>query len=132
MLKITLKMSDQVKAEEGGSQEWLIQTLLFGLVFIAPDQLADNNQNNKRGGCTLNDVPAWANDLIRYFSIFHDQDPSSNLYFQNPEKISGGEDVCVRPTRGSGLSRYWVMVNYPGVCLLLKRTLNLSTMSLNY
>ena len=43
-------MADKVKAEEGGSQEWLIQTLLFGVVFIAPDWLADNNQNNKGGG----------------------------------------------------------------------------------
>ena len=43
-------MADKVKAEEGGSQEWLIQTLLFGLVFLAPDQLVDNNKNNKKKG----------------------------------------------------------------------------------
>ena len=97
MLKINLKMADKVKSEEGGSQEWLIQTLLFGVVFIAPDRLADNNKNNKRGGCTLNEVPACANDLIRYFSIFHDQDPSSNLYFQNPEKISGRKMYVLVP-----------------------------------
>ena len=50
LLKITLKMADKVKSEEGGSQEWLIQTLLFGVVFLAPNQLADNNKNNKKKG----------------------------------------------------------------------------------
>ena len=43
----------------------------------------------------------------------------------------GGEDLCVRPMRSIGISRYWVMVNYPGVCLLEKSTLNLATMALN-
>ena len=60
-------------------------------------------------------VSARAKSLIRYFGIFHDRAPGSNLRFKNPEKILGGEDIRVQPTLGSGLSRYRVMVNSWGV-----------------
>ena len=41
-----------------------------------------------------------------YFDIFHDQAIGSNLRFRNPENILEGEDIRVRPTLGSGFSRY--------------------------
>ena len=37
------------------------------------------------------------------------------LQFRNPEKLSEGEELLVRPTWGSRFSRYRVMVNSPGV-----------------
>ena len=52
-------------------------------------------------GC--NEVPTWANGLIRYFDIFHDRALGSYLRFRNPEKILGGEDICVSPTCGSAV-----------------------------
>ena len=36
----------------------------------------------------------------------------SNLHFQNTEKLSEGEETRVMQTRGSGFSRYRLMVNY--------------------
>ena len=56
-------------------------------------------------------VPAWDKGLIRYFVIFHDRSLGLNLHFQNPEKNLEGYIYVLRPTRGSGLPRYRVMVN---------------------
>ena len=69
--------------------------------------------------------------MIRYFGIFHDWDLGSNLCSQNPEKKLEGGDISVRPRCGSGFSRYWVMVNYPGGCSLANTTLSLATKALN-
>ena len=41
--------------------------------------------------------------------------PGSRLRFRKTEKLSEGEEICVRPTRGSGFSRYRLMVNSQGV-----------------
>ena len=60
-------------------------------------------------------VSAWAKGLIRYFGVFHDQPPCSNLRFRNPEKISERDDLRVWPTRVSGFSHYLIMVNSQGV-----------------
>ena len=62
-------------------------------------------------------VPAWAKGLIRYFVIFNDRAPGSNLHFRNPEKLSEGEDIRVWFTLGNGFSHNRVMVNYQGVLL---------------
>ena len=42
----------------------------------------------------------------------HGPDIGSNLHFQNPEKLSEGDELCVSPTLGSDISRYQVIVNY--------------------
>ena len=64
------------------------------------------------------------NQLIMIFwHIFHDQSPGSNLYFRIPEETTKGVNIHVRTKIGSGLSRYQVMVNCPGVCLLESTTL---------
>ena len=60
-------------------------------------------------------IPAWDKGLIRYFGIFHDRGPISNLWFWKPEKILEVEDTRVHPTLGSGFSRYRVMVDSQGV-----------------
>ena len=44
----------------------------------------------------MNCVPEWAKGLIRYFVIFHDRVPGSNLHFQKPEKILEGGDTSVQ------------------------------------
>ena len=41
--------------------------------------------------------------------------PGSRPRFRKTEKLSEGEEICVRPTRGSGFSHYQVMVNSQGV-----------------
>ena len=45
------------------------------------------------------------------------------MYFCMLEETTKGVKLHVIPTRGSGLSCYQVMVNYPGVCLLASTTL---------
>ena len=59
--------------------------------------------------------PEWANSLIGYFGIFHDQSLRSNLQFWNTYETSKGVYIRVNPTRSSGFSWYQVMTNYPGV-----------------
>ena len=56
-------------------------------------------------------VSSWTKGLIRYFGIIHDRALSSNLHFQKPDKIYEGEDIRIRPMRGSVLSSYKVMLN---------------------
>ena len=60
-------------------------------------------------------IPAWAKGLIRYFVIFHYRATGSNLRFRKHKKLLEGEDIHVRPTLSSRLSRYQVMVNSQGV-----------------
>ena len=64
--------------------------------------------------------PAWAKILIGYFGIFHDRVPGLRPHFRKLKKFRKGKIYVFRPTRGSGLSRYQVMVKSPGV--LLRRT----------
>ena len=68
-------------------------------------------------------VPAWDKGSIRYFGIFHDQVLDSRPHFRNPENFQKGKIYVFRPTRGSGFSRYRVMVKYMGVMLRITRSL---------
>ena len=68
-------------------------------------------------------VPEWDKGSIIYFVIFNDRALGSNLHFLKPEKIWKGKIHVFRPTHGSGLSRYRVMISSKGVLLRQTRSL---------
>ena len=68
------------------------------------------------GYIILNINPAWAKGFDQDTSIFSTIGVTGLIpQFRNPEKLLEGEIAVLRPKRGSGFSRYWVIGQSQGV-----------------